>query len=64
MTQRTAGSFLIRIDATDDGHRAGTVTSVQTGEHAPFDGFSELAHIIDRWAGSAGPLHGTQEEKT
>jgi hypothetical protein len=64
MTQRTSGSFLIRIEAADDGHRAGTVTSVQTGEHAPFDGFSELTHILEWWAGSGGPLNGTKEDKT
>lgn len=63
MAQLTGGSFLIRIEATDDGHRVGTVTSVQTGERAPFDGLPELAHVLERWAGSGGPLTGTQEEK-
>ena len=62
MTQRTAASFLIRVEAADDGSRAGTVTSVQTGEHAPFDGFSDLARILERWAGSGGPPN-AQEEK-
>lgn len=63
MTRRTVGSFLIRVEAADDGHRDGTVTSVQTGEHAPFDGFAELASILERWAGPGGPLN-AQEEKT
>ena len=30
MTQRTAASFLIRVEAADDGRREGTVTSVQS----------------------------------
>ena len=63
MTQRTAASFLIRVETTDDGSRAGTVTSVQTGEHAPFAGFADLARILERWAGAGGPLN-AQEEKT
>ena len=62
MTQRTAASFLIRVEASDDGSREGTVTSVQTGEHAPFAGFSELARILERGAGASGAL--STEEKT
>lgn len=62
MTRQTVGSFLIRVEAADDGSRAGTVTSVQTGEHAPFAGFPELALIIERWAKSDGALN-KQEEK-
>lgn len=52
--QPPAASFLIRVEPSDDGSRAGTVTSVQTGEHAPFDGFAELARILERWAGTGG----------
>jgi len=63
MTQRSAASFLIRVEAADDGHREGTVTSVQTGEHAPFNGFSDLARILERWVGPVRPLN-TQEENT
>lgn len=62
MTQRAATSFLIRVEARDDGSRGGTVTSVQTGEHAPFDGFADLARILERWADGRGPL--TNEEDT
>lgn len=57
MTRQIVGSFLIRLEAADDGHRAGTVTSVQTGEHFPFDTFSELARILERWADPGGTPH-------
>lgn len=62
MTGQSAGSFLIRLVAAEGGDRAGTVTSVQTGEHASFTGFAELASIIERWVGSAGAPG--QEETT
>jgi len=60
MTQRTA-SFLIRVESGDDGSR-GTLTSVQTGEHAAFSDLADLARILERWVG-AGSLNGTVEEK-
>lgn len=60
MTRQTAGSFLIRLEAADDERRAGTVTSVQTGEHSAFASFSELALILQRWAGPGGTPHGTE----
>ena len=41
-------SFLIRLEADRD--YAGTVTSVQTGEHADFHGLADLARILERWA--------------
>ncbi|HEX9437186.1 MAG TPA: hypothetical protein VGA16_08535 [Candidatus Limnocylindria bacterium] len=63
MTQRTVGSFLIRVEAADDGSRDGIVTSVQTGERAPFAGFADLVRILERWAGTSGRLS-TEEEKT
>lgn len=61
MTQRAAISFLIRVEAGDDGSRTGSVTSVQTGEHAPFDGFADLVRVLERWA-IGGAL--TNEEDT
>lgn len=63
MTQRVAASFLIRVGPGDDGGYAGIVTSVQTGEHAPFQGFAELARILERWAGPSEALN-EAEEKT
>lgn len=50
MTRQTAGSFLIRLERGEDGARAGSVTSVQTGERADFGSFSELAQILERWS--------------
>ena len=48
--KNNALSFLIRVEA--DGGYAGTVTSVQTGEHADFTGLGELSRILERWVGS------------
>lgn len=62
MTSRSAGSFLIRVEAADGGRRAGVVTSVQTGEHAPFDGFPQLAQILEQWTGSGDPQNATEEK--
>lgn len=61
MTERSAGSFLIRVEDSGDGGGAGTVTSVQTGEHVPFRGFAHLARILERWVGSGAPPSGTEE---
>lgn len=61
VTGPTVGSFLIRVETADDGHRDGTVTSVQTGEHASFDGFAELASILERWVRPDG-ASGTEED--
>lgn len=49
MTQRSAESYLIRIETAAEGARSGSVTSVRTGEHAAFDGLAELARILERW---------------
>jgi hypothetical protein len=64
MTRQTVGSFLIRIEAAEDGRRTGTVTSVQTGEHTPFGNVSELTQILERWAGSGGASQKTEENPT
>ena len=61
--ERSAASFLIRVEATSDGSRPGTVTSVQTGEHAPFDGFAELARVLEGWVGAGTLNRTTLEEK-
>lgn len=53
MTRQPVRSFLIRLE-TDDGARAGTVTSVQTGEQVTFASLSELPIVLERMAGSGG----------
>jgi hypothetical protein len=62
MTRQTVGSFLVRIEAADDGRRTGTVTSVQSGDHTPFGSVSELAQILERWAGPGGAPKKTEED--
>lgn len=62
MTRQTVGSFLVRIEAADDGRRTGTVTSVQTGDHTPFGSVSELTQILERWVGPSGAPQKTEED--
>lgn len=63
MTSQTFGSYLIRVEAAADGRRSGTVTSVQTGERAPFDSFGELARILERWVGPDDPRKAVEEDR-
>ena len=53
MTRQPVRSFLIRLEADGDA-RAGTVTSVQTGEQVTFASFSELSAVLERMTGSVG----------
>lgn len=62
MTRQTMGSFLIRFEAGEDGRRAGTVTSVQTGEQSAFGTFPELASILERWADPVGAPGKSEED--
>jgi len=61
MTRRPASSFLIRLDPTDGSVREGTITSVRTGERAPFAELPEMVRIIEAWT-SADEAPPKQEE--
>ncbi|MGH2378390.1 MAG: hypothetical protein ACRDGT_07920 [Candidatus Limnocylindria bacterium] len=48
MTRQPAGSFLSRLERSDDGARGGTVSSVQTGDRTDLIDLAELARILER----------------
>ena len=64
MTRQTVGSFLIRLEVASDGHLAGTLTSVQTGEQTTFGDLSALTQIFERSRGSDGAPPDKEEDLT